>query len=453
MQQKVRQTLTRIVSEVRSANDALPQLREGQGGVVGWLQSAHRAQVTLALTLLVGLWIMPTMRDSVVYGLLPTKTKRTGFLGLSSRKVSHPVAGPLATVVTITYWTAGLGASAVVLWLHIPVAISRRRNSQAEANAHGQTLPGQSPPPPPPPRAASSDAASGSDVPQVELATPSVLAGRYRIERQLGEGGMGQVFLADDETLARQVALKRLPAELLERDDMRQRFLREARALAQLNHPHVVQLFDFLEEQGGLWMVMEVVPGGDLEDLLEAGKVSVARTCRLGQQAASALGAAHERGIVHRDFKPANVMLTEDGVAKVMDFGIAKLNDAAPGQDTKLTQAGAIIGTPTYMSPEQAGGSEVGPPSDVYSLGATLYEMLCGEPVFSGNLTRVIAAHMTAVPPRLEDHGVHVPQPLSALVYRMLDKSPEGRPSIAEVVAVLGDLEASEAVAARGPKA
>jgi serine/threonine-protein kinase len=152
---------------------------------------------------------------------------------------------------------------------------------------------------------------------------------------------------------------------------------------------------------------------------------------------AAALAAAHERGLVHRDFKPANVMLTESGDAKVTDFGIAQLEAASAAADTKLTQAGTVMGTPTYMSPEQARGDQVGASSDVYALGATFYEMLCGEPVFTGTLTQVLAAHITQTPDPLSSRGVELPEEVEGLVQRMLLKEPNERPSLSDVLAGL----------------
>jgi serine/threonine-protein kinase len=233
------------------------------------------------------------------------------------------------------------------------------------------------------------------------------------------------------------VALKKLPPELVAHEAMRERFRREARALAQLNHAHVVQLYDFLEEAGGMWMVMEVVSGGDLEQRMETERLPLPEICRLGCQVAAALGAAHERGIVHRDFKPANVMLTEAGDAKVTDFGIAKLEGMSAQTDTKLTQAGTVMGTPTYMSPEQARGTDVGAPSDVYSLGATLYEMITGAPLFEGSLTQVVAAHITDAPRPFAQHETQAPEEVERLVLSMLAKEAEARPTILEVVKTL----------------
>lgn len=441
--------------QVQAAHARLPELGRIPGGITEWLKGARRAQILLGLTLVLGIWVVPPLIETILEALLPSSTTSSGFLGMSKRTVSHPLSGPLSAILVGAFFLVGLSATIVTLWKAIPTTLQRLTHENADAL--GQTLP----PPAAFPSSASSAATtaatlvassagqatadrghSGATV-ESSGATPPRLSGRYAVQRQLGEGGMGQVFLAEDTTLGRLVALKKLPPELVANEAMRERFRREARALAQLNHVHVVQLFDFLDlstsasEDQGMWMVMEVVSGGDLEDRLKGGRIELSEVCRLGRQMAAALAAAHERGIVHRDFKPANVMLTESGDAKVADFGIAQLEAASAGVDTKLTQAGTVMGTPTYMSPEQARGDQVGAPSDVYALGAALYEMVCGEPVFSGTLTQVLAAHITRPPDPLASRGVEVPQRMEELVQEMLSKEPNDRPTLREIIDTL----------------
>lgn len=477
MLDNVRATAIRRFEEARSAHGQLPELVQ-LGQVPVWLKSARRAQVALAVALVVGLWVMPWLRDGLIELVFPAETQSSGFLGLSRSQVEHPAAAPVRIVLTVLYWGASLAWVVYLLWVDIPAALRRARAGAAATEASGSwganvldsdtlgteatILPESREAPPAsgvgtrpqaldatvlpgetaaaaPPRAPSSSASPGaaSQPTARDIQPGEHLADRYRITRQLGEGGMGQVFLAEDETLGRQVALKKLPAELLGREEIRERFRREARALAQLNHPHVVQLFDFLDRSDGLWMIMEVVSGGDLEQRMEGEQLSLAEACRLGAQVARALEAAHARGVVHRDFKPANVMLTEQGDAKVTDFGIAKLEADSQAVDTKLTQAGTLMGTPTYMSPEQARGTDVGPATDVYSLGATLYEMITGAPLFEGTLTQVIAAHITERPLEFEEREIEAPAGLQKLVFGMLEKEPADRPPLPEVVATL----------------
>ncbi len=260
---------------------------------------------------------------------------------------------------------------------------------------------------------------------------------RYTVGERLGRGGMGVVYRGTDVVLGREVALKQLPKALSGRQDLEARFRREAMALAQLNHVNVVQVFDLIDDDQGLWMVMELLPGGDLAARLKASSLTLSESVTFGLQMAAGLGAAHSAGIVHRDFKPANVLLTADDELKVTDFGIAKLNGGE--ENAQLTAVGTVIGTPTYMSPEQAAGSQVGPTSDVYSLGATLYEMLAGEPMFRGTPTQVLAKQITTVPDALEMRAPHVPRELATLVMQMLEKPPAKRPqTMSEVEERLG---------------
>jgi hypothetical protein len=455
----LRAQVTRIVLDARAAHESFPELKRDPEALKRWLVDARRAQIALGLTVVLGLWAVPPMLEMAVGWVFPSSTQSSGFMGLSNRTVQNPMAEPIVLVLTLAFWAAGLAGTAALLWADIPRALGRvasgARTDEKGADDQGPAatdatvmLTG------PDSEKASELGATMETMVQAPGSVPagvstastssgaalSSLTDRYTIRRQLGEGGMGQVFLAEDTRLGREVALKKLPPELVAHEAMRERFRREARALAQLNHPHVVQLFDFLEEPDAMWMVMEVVSGGDLEEKMEAQRLPLSDVVRLGKQAALALGAAHERGIVHRDFKPANVMLSEAGEAKVTDFGIAKLEAASAQTDTKLTQAGTVMGTPTYMSPEQARGEEVGPPSDLYSLGATLYEMASGHPIFEGTLTQVVAAHITDTPQSFEERGVEAPAGLEELIFGMLNKAPGERPSVEDVVAKLSEL-------------
>ncbi len=254
--------------------------------------------------------------------------------------------------------------------------------------------------------------------------------GAYRIERRLGAGGMGEVYLAYDHRLDRRVALKRLRRD---RQDSasRQRLRREARAVARLSHPSIVPLFDLLELDDGDWMVMEHVDGPSLAEMLRSGPLEPARVATYGQQVAEGLAAAHAQGIVHRDLKAENVLVAA-GRARILDFGLVRNLEPTADEDT-LTQAGVIIGTVRAMSPEQAQGLEVGPRSDVFSLGALLYEMLSGRPAFgtgspAATLGRIISRAPDPLPPE-------VPAELAELVGQLLEKLPELRPAHARAVA------------------
>ncbi len=261
---------------------------------------------------------------------------------------------------------------------------------------------------------------------QVRSRLDAALQGRYRIERPLGEGGMATVFLARDLRHDRPVALKVL------RPDVglaigSERFLREVRIAATLSHPHILPLFDSGEADGLLYFVMPFARGESLRDrLARDGSVPVAEAVRIVRQVAGALASAHEAGIVHRDVKPANILL-EAGEALITDFGIARAVDAAAGGT--LTTTGRVLGTPAYMSPEQiSGDGHVSGASDQYSLGCVAYEIVTGQPPFgAGSTEAVIAGHLARRVPTMRRHGATVPPSVEAVVRRALEKKPQDR--------------------------
>jgi len=226
-----------------------------------------------------------------------------------------------------------------------------------------------------------------------------LVAGRYALGDVLGRGGMGVVWLADDRLLDRQVAVKEitfsvdLTAE--ERDILRERTMREARTAARLDHPCVTRVYDVVEENGKPWLVMEHVPSRSLQEIVEEqGPLPPATVARIGLDVLAALEAAHEAGIVHRDVKPANVLVAPDGHAFLTDFGIA----TATG-DSSLTTQGAIVGSPSYMAPERANGEEPRPPVDLWSLGATLYTAVEGRRAFDKGESMATLLAVVSEPP------------------------------------------------------
>src|SRR6267143_3274337 len=199
----------------------------------------------------------------------------------------------------------------------------------------------------------------------------------YKILEKLGEGGMGVVYKAEDTKLKRTVALKFLPQRLSASEQDKSRFIQEAQAASALNHPNVCTIHDIQEHDGQMFIVMEFVDGQTLEE--KKGTISLKQAIDIGIQIADGLAAAHEKGIVHRDIKPENIMIRKDGIAQIMDFGLAKLRGVS-----RLTQEGSTVGTAGYMSPEQVQGQDADHRSDIFSFGVLLYELLTGQPPFKG---------------------------------------------------------------------
>jgi serine/threonine protein kinase len=271
------------------------------------------------------------------------------------------------------------------------------------------------------------------------------IGGRYRILAKLGEGGMGTVYRAEQISLKRKVALKLLKPELSEEPGLVRRFNAEAELAAKLNHPNTVTLFDFGQEPDGtLFIAMEFIEGRSLRELLIAGgPLPTARALHIAEQVAASLADAHAHGIVHRDLKPDNVMLMQRGrdsdVVRVLDFGIAKLRDER-GDVTAMpmTQAGDLLGTPQYMAPEQIRAERVDGRTDVYALGAMLYEMVTGRlPFEAPTLMAILSKHLTDMPqpPSQRRPDLAIPPALEALIMHALQKSPDARPRSMEQVA------------------
>jgi TolB-like protein/Tfp pilus assembly protein PilF len=263
--------------------------------------------------------------------------------------------------------------------------------------------------------------------------TSGTRLGPYEIQSPLGAGGMGEVYRATDTKLGRDVALKVLPAEMARDPDRLGRFRREAKTLAQLDHPNIVTIYSVEECDGVHFLTMQLVEGLALDRVIPGGGLALAQIVEIASALGDALAAAHEKGIVHRDLKPANVMVSNDGRVKVLDFGLAKdiratnLTDATMTSDSR-TEIGVVMGTPAYMSPEQTSGRPLDHRTDIFSLGVLLHEMATGRRPFEGNSSaELVSAILRDTPPSVTDARPDLPSDLARIVRRCLEKDPRHR--------------------------
>jgi len=279
------------------------------------------------------------------------------------------------------------------------------------------------------PRDAGNGVTSPADADEPER--PAVYGERYELRQLIATGGMAEVFLAHDRLLDRPVAVKRLYPEFAADRSFVERFEREAKAVAKLNHPNIVSVYDWGVEGDTQYLVMEYVDGRTLAEILHAeGRLHPDRAADISIDVAAALTLAHRAGMVHKDIKAGNIMITTDGRVQVLDFGIAR---AVEGTDEALTDAGTVMGTATYFSPEQAQGLQVGPRGDLYSLGVVLFEMTVGQPPFSGKTPVAIAyKHVRDAPPAPTDVAPDVPVEIEAITLKLLAKDPDDRYPTAE---------------------
>src|ERR1051325_905891 len=258
--------------------------------------------------------------------------------------------------------------------------------------------------------------------------------GRYQVLGAIGEGGMGEVYVARDPSLGRRVAIKKLPPRLATDRDTLARFTHEARSASAMNHPNIVTIHEVGTDEGGPYIVMEYIEGADLRSMVRDGPLPVRRVLDIGAQIADGLAGAHERGIVHRDLKPENIMVTRDGFVKILDFGLAKTVTPARDGDGTVelempgTQPGTILGTVGYMSPEQATGKRLDFRSDQFALGAILCELSTGKPAFEAeNAIDTLSAILHNQPPPVTRVNPRAPAQLSEIIRRLLEKKADGR--------------------------
>ncbi|MFZ2054522.1 MAG: protein kinase [Candidatus Aminicenantales bacterium] len=251
----------------------------------------------------------------------------------------------------------------------------------------------------------------------------ALIAGKYKIIEEIGRGGMGIVYKAEDLKLKRTVALKFLPPGLTHIPDVKDRFMREAQAAAALDHPNICTVYEFDQAEGKAFISMAYIEGQSLKKKIDSGPLELEEALKIATQVAEGLQEAHKKGIVHRDIKSANIMVTEKGLAKVMDFGLARVTGA-----TLVTQEGTTMGTVTYMSPEQARGEKVDRRTDIWSFGVVLYEILSGELPFKGEHEQsIVYAILKEKPKPITDIKADIPVSIEQVVYRALEKDPDKR--------------------------
>jgi hypothetical protein len=386
-----------------------------QGLLARWISGAYPLHVALTLTGVLAL-LLPT---ALQLGLPGLDLNRRGEL--------------LLTVLTIWLALAIVGMAA-----GLALAIAKRR----AGDRHGSSAPGTSSAEatmielsPAAAAGASSDTPSGSGATSDSAAGRASGATRYQIVRELGRGGMGVVYQAMDTVLQREVALKELPLHLGGNTDLAKRFRQEARVLAKLSHPSIVQVHDLIEDEGRLWIALEFVRGGTVADAIafSGGALPWLEVVKIGGQIAEGLAFAHSRGVIHRDIKPMNVLVTDTHppMAKLTDFGLARLVESA-----EHTVPGSLLGSARYMSPEQVAGRPADARSDLYALGVTFFEMLTGRVPFDGEVAAVLARHANEPAPDVRSLAPEVPQELAALVASLLAKAPEDRPKDAGHVVI-----------------
>lgn len=463
----------KITSQVRDSLRLAPALKRKPKILRHWLFSARKAQIIiLALMVLLTLAIIPGL--DLLLSKIFSPVTITSLFGLVHSEVENP---DLQVSQMITHWLLWICMVLVAVYLylrHIPVAMESARNIAREKeqkadqlantnpsesillydaardwscdeeteskitsklqqlNARMSQVNGSS---------TSGSAATRPDETvilnsgdQESESNQAIIADRYQIKRQLGAGAMGIVYQAQDLKLNRDVALKQLAPSLANDAQLLARFRQEAQALARLSHPNIVQVYDFIDWNGLSFIVMEFVDGNELETRLGHGKpLKLAVALRLAIQMAAALGYAHERGVVHRDFKPANVLVSDTGKIKITDFGIAKL-----ATSSVHTQLNTVMGSPAYMSPEQANGDPTDQRTDIYALGIVLFQLLTGKRPFDGDMKSIIAQHLSKIPDAPSKFCGDIPPLLDEIVQTMLAKQADERySSMAEVITQL----------------
>ena len=466
-----------LVTDVREGVSLVPVVRRKPKILRHWLLGAHKPQlIILALFILVPMAVVPLV-DWLLSVVFSPVTEEMLF-GLLQTKSDNPY---LPFVQGFSHWVIWIVSVLLAIYLylrHIPITLEQARGiayekevqadelisvnpsqsvllyvaarewcvdeqSESAVDAKLNTLNtkltqvriGQA-----------SDVVNAPDATVTMVATltdevlqKAIISDRYQIIDEIGSGAMGTVYLAEDLRLNRPVALKQLSPLLSADRQQLARFRQEALVLARLSHPNIVQVYDFVEWNNLFLIAIEYVDGGDLGDKLKAEQcLEISEVLRLAMQMSQALAYAHKRGVVHRDLKPANILMTKNGDAKISDFGIAKFT-----QSSIHTQVNTVMGSPAYMSPEQANGESTDERTDIYSFGIMLYQMFCGERPFNGDTKSIISQHLTKLPPDLCTKRDGISSQANALVQKMLRKDPAERyQSVDEFIEELNRLQA-----------
>ena len=473
----IKTTLFQFADATRS----VPRLRRKPRVIACWLGGARRAQLMLLVVVLLLPTLMPGAVDTVVEYIYPPVQSEHLF-GLIKLRNMDPRIPERQQQIKTLIWTSAVMAMLLLFWLEIPQGMQRAMHKARQRERLADELLGSQPSKsmllyrgalalasdpdyesqlqlklhkldqqlsriiqPDNPTAINEHKVMkhqtmilGETNTPIDLEQFPVINHRYLLEKELGRGGMGIVYYAHDGVLDRHVAIKELLLHSASNDMLMERFQQEARALARLMHPYIVQIYDLILEKNRTCIAMEYVDGQSLEEYLSVHSIMpLQHTIKLGKQLADALAYAHARGVVHRDFKPANVLLTKDFTPKIMDFGLAKITESSV-----QTQIGTVMGSPAYMSPEQALGDICDMRSDIYSLGVTLYRMLSGQLPFNGDTKSIMAQHINREPPAPRLLNAEIPPTLDTLIVHMLHKDPAQRvQTMAEVKAVLTHCE------------
>jgi len=430
------------------------------------LKSAYRAHIMLVFLLIFLIFLAPIIADFITTTAFPPDSS-TKLFGLIENQHTNPLKGPADVFILAVLWIISIASSLLYLWFHIPVGLARANvrarklldlsdndlgqkgnqkrlekalslatdtelESQLLSRLQNETLIDN--PPVSIIKQEIGTAFNPNSNKRESLSKELGPQGRYSLGTQLGKGAMGVVYRAWDNVLDRKIAIKQLPLALSADNEYALRFRREAKALARLTHPNIVQVYDFIEDGLHLWMTLEFVEGGDLASYLKGNNsLTVQENIGIIILIAEGLAYAHDQGIIHRDLKPANILLTKEHEPKITDFGIAKVSQAS-----HMTEAGTVLGSPRYMSPEQCSGGHVDSRTDIYALGISLYELLSGKAPFEGDTSSVMARQIVEQPKPLSEIVSGIPLEIEILNSRMLAKNPDDRPSnMKEVIDLL----------------